>query len=907
MTVAQKRERIVHRVIESEMRDSFLDYSMSVIVQRALPDARDGLKPVHRRILFAMHGLGLRPDRPHKKCATVVGEVLGKYHPHGDSAVYDALVRMVQEFALRYPLVDGQGNFGSIDGDSAAAYRYTEARLSPVAREMLAEIEKDTVRWESNFDDRLQEPTVLPSRVPNLLVNGSSGIAVGMSTNVPPHNLREVASALRLLVRKPQCTVSELMRKLPGPDFPTGGFIVGREGIRKMYENGRGRLTMRARAATESLRGGRRQLVVSELPYAVSKLRVINQIADLARKGALPEVADLRDESDREGMRLVVELKRGADPGRILALLFKKTALQCTFGAILLALDGGKQPDEFTLKELLERFRDHRLDVIRRRCRFDLEQAEAELHIVRGLLLALDEIDEVIAVIRESADRDEASVRLQRRFGLDDVQAGAILDMRLAKLTALEGDQLRAREAELAKEIRRLRKVLDDEELQLQVVLEELDEVVAQFGDARRTEILDGVDKADLSYVKSSVADEDVVVVISRQGYAKRIPMRLYQRRVASGMSQTNMDKYPDDYTQQVVVARSQGRLLLFTRRGRAHFLRVEGVPEGARASRGKSLYGLLEADRRDPVAAIVPVEAAEGFGDDKYVAFATRRGLVKRTRLADFSNPKPGGIVAATLRPGDEVLGAAVTSGDAHLLLVTGHGRAIRFSEDQVAVVGRTAQGVKGVSLRGDDEVAGMLALVRDASVLVVTEGGVGKRTPLAEFSPQRRGGLGMRAAVVDDESGKVVSALEVLEDDQVMLVSAGGALTPFAAAEIGLRGRNARGQKLATPAMGDRIAEVTRSFGARRIADDRDKTDDGRSKPDDSGMTVGGGKSDVSGKSIGGGKSDRSSKSIVSNRRDGRGKSADTGHPGRESAAASTGAGLWELSAEPDPEEAP
>ncbi len=892
MTVAQKRERIVLRVIESEMRDSFLDYSMSVIVQRALPDVRDGLKPVHRRILFAMHGLGLRPDRPHKKCATVVGEVLGKYHPHGDSAVYDALVRMVQEFALRYPLVDGQGNFGSVDGDSAAAYRYTEARLSPVAREMLAEIEKDTVRWESNFDDRLQEPTVLPSRVPNLLVNGSSGIAVGMSTNVPPHNLREVAAALRVLVRKPRCTVAELMKELPGPDFPTGGFIVGREGIRKMYEDGRGRMTMRARVTTESLRGGRRQLVVTELPYAVSKLRVINQIADLARKGALPEVADLRDESDREGMRLVVELKRGAEPRRMMAVLFKKTALQCTFGAILLALDGGKQPDEFSLKELLERFRDHRLDVIRRRCRFDLEQAEAELHVLRGLLLALDQIDEVIATIRESADRDEASVRLQRRFGLDDVQAGAILDMRLAKLTALEGDQLRAREAELVKEIRQLRAVLDNEELQLQVLLEELDEVVERFGDARRTEILDGKDKADFSYVRSIVADEDVVVVISRQGYAKRIPMRLYRRRVASGMSQTNMDKYPDDYTQQVVVARSRGRLLLFSRRGRAHFLRVEDVPEGARASRGRSVYGLLEADRSDPMAAIVPVEE---LGDDRYVVFATRRGLVKRTRLAEFSNPRPGGVVAVTLRPGDEVLDAAVTSGDAHFLLVTSRGRGIRFPGDQVPVVGRTAQGVKGVSLRDGDEVAGMLAVVRDASVLVVTEGGAGKRTPLAEFSAQKRGGLGTRAVVLDDESGAVVSALEVLEDDQVMLVSAGGVLTPFAAAEIGLLGRNAGGQKLTTPATGDRIAEVTRSFGARRIA------------PGPSGAD-GGSRSGREGK-----EGDRGSpKGAADGKRDDERSRRSVREPelgaDRLSGAASPtdGLGLWELPDPSDPEEA-
>ena len=821
MSVAQKRERILPRVIEREMRDSFLDYSMSVIVQRALPDVRDGLKPVHRRILFAMHGLGLQPDRPHKKCATVVGEVLGKYHPHGDSAVYDALVRMVQTFALRYPLVDGQGNFGSVDGDSAAAYRYTEARLSAAATELLAEIEKDTVPWEANFDDRLKEPAVLPSRIPNLLVNGSAGIAVGMSTNVPPHNLGEVAEALRTLAEQPQCTVADLVRKLPGPDFPTGGFIVGREGIRQMYETGRGRMIVRARVATESLRGGRRQLVVSELPYAVSKSRIVAQIAGLARKGALPEVADLRDESDREGIRLVVELKRGAGAGQVIAALFRKTSLQSTFGAILLALDGGKQPGEFTLKQLLERFRDHRLEVVRRRSRFELEKAEADLHVVQGLLAALDHIDEVVAIIRGSADRAQASERLRDRFGLGDVQAGAILDMRLAKLTSLEGAQLRERKAKLTKAIRRLRTLLKDEALQLRLVLEELDEVARRYADARRTVILKDEDKSDFSYVESATADEDVVVALSRQRFAKRVSVGLYRRRARAGRPQAEIARYGDDYLETVSVARSQGWLLAFTSGGRVHCLRVENVPESGRASRGRSLYALLGAERRD---AIVAVRAVDDLTEDKYVAFATRGGVVKRTPLAGFSHPRAGGLAGMTLRPGDEVANVALTAGDAQFMLVTGAGRAIRFPEDEVSVTGRTAQGVKGIALRGGDEVVGFVPLVREASVLLVTEGGAGKRVPLPEFSVQKRGGLGMRAIVRDQGGPPLVSALEVVDDEQVMLVSAGGVLTRRAAAEIDLLGRNARGRQLVAPAPGDRIAAATRAYddGAGTPGDD-------------------------------------------------------------------------------------
>ena len=812
MSVARMRDRVLDRHIEEEMRHSFLDYSMSVIVRRALPDVRDGLKPVHRRILVAMHGLGLQPDRGYKKSATVVGEVLGKYHPHGDTAVYDALVRMVQEFSLRYPLVDGQGNFGSIDGDSAAAYRYTEARLAAIATELLAEIEKDTVEWENNYDDRLKEPTVLPSRIPNLLVNGCSGIAVGMSTNVPPHNLGEVAAALRALVANPDCDTADLMEHLPGPDFPTGGYIVGRSGIRKMYETGRGRMTMRARVVTETVRGGRKQLVVTELPYAVSKSRIIARIAGLSRKGGLPDVADLRDESDREGIRLVVELKRGTDTSRIMALLFKKTALQCTFGAIMLALDRGKQPEEFTLKELLERYRDHRLEVIRRRSRFDLEKAETDLHLTRGLLLALAHIDDVIDEIKRSADRSEASERLQDRFGLSDVQADAILRMRLARLTALEGDQLRARERSLGAAIRELRALLKDEGLQLDVMMKELNEVVERYADARRTVIMARQEKADFAYVESGIADEDVVVTFSHQGYLKRIPMHLYRRRVAAGMELAAMEQFRGDYLEAVSVARTRGWLLSFTSKGHVHFLKVENIPEGSRASRGKSIWALLGVDGRHRIVATLSID---DLGEDRYLTFATRGGLLKRTRLGEFSNPKAGGIIAMRVRPADGMLDVKSTHGDTEFLLVSRNGRAIRFPERDVPVVGRVALGVKGIGLQGGDEVIALVVAVREASILMVADSGAAKRTPISEFPLQRRGGLGALVAPMTGDRTSLVAAMEALDDDKVVLISAGGVLTGLGAGEVPVQRRNSRARAVVALAPGDRIVEVTRLHG--------------------------------------------------------------------------------------------
>ena len=814
MATAQKRERILKRPIVEEMKESFLDYSMSVIVSRALPDVRDGLKPVHRRILYAMHELNLSPDRPYKKCATVVGDVLGKYHPHGDSAVYDAMVRMVQDFSLRYPLVDGQGNFGSIDGDSAAAYRYTEARLESLATELLEDIDKETVAWVDNFDGQRQEPSVLPGRVPNLLVNGSSGIAVGMSTNIPPHNLREVAAGIRQLAVDPDCTVDDLMRHVKGPDFPTGAFIVGDEGIADMYRNGRGRIVMRARIVKEALRGGKQQLVVTEVPYGVTKSKIVDQIVALSRKGKIDEVSDVRDESDRDGIRLVIELKRGSNVQSVLKRLYRKTYLQATFGAIMLALDHG-QPKEFDLKQILEKYRDHRIEVVVRRSRYLLEKAEAERHVVEGLLVALDHIDEVVRIIRGSMNRAEASDKLQDRFGLSEIQAGAILDMRLAKLTRLEGNDLRAKLEELEARIGDLRQILDSEERQLEVVLEELAEVVQAYGDERRTEILRDAEE-HVAEVREEIADEDVVVTVSHEGFVKRMPMHLYRRRVSSGKALAGMEKYDDDYIERLFVARTQGWILAFTEEGQCHFLPVLDLPESGRSSRGQSVYSLLPAaDRQDRIVAMVPVEDLEA--EDRVLIFLSEGGQVKRTELGEFSNPRSTGLIAAGVKEGDRIIEVVLSDGTAEVMLFSRGGRAIRFAETDAPTQGRTAQGVKGIGLDDGDHVVGVLILRRDAGVLTVTEDGHGKRTPAAEFPLQKRGGLGTMFVPSSGKTSPVVAALEVTPDDSVMLVTAGGRTVSAAVAGVPVQGRRTQGKRIVKIPAGDRVVEVTRTAGGK------------------------------------------------------------------------------------------
>ena len=813
MATASKRERILPRLLEEEMRESFLDYSMSVIVQRALPDVRDGLKPVHRRILYAMYELSLHPDRPYKKSATVVGDVLGKYHPHGDSAVYDALVRMVQEFAMRMPLIDGQGNFGSIDGDPAAAYRYTEARLESLAVELLDDIRKDTVDFQPNFDNQLEEPLVLPARYPNLLVNGSSGIAVGMSTNVPPHNLAEIAAGVRQLVVDPDCSVDDLMRHIPGPDFPTGGFIVSREGIREMYHQGRGRVLMRARVVKEGLRGGREQLVVTELPYAVSKTKVIEQIAKLAKAGRAQDVSDIRDETDRDGIRLVIELKRGAKAETVLKMLYKRTSLQMTFGGHLLALDQG-QPQEFNLKELVERFRDHRVEVIQRRSRHELEKAEAERHIAEGLLAALENIDKIIKIIRASNNRQEASEKLQDSFGFSDIQAAAILDMRLSKLTALERTHLENRLAELESVISELKQVLGSEELQLKTMLDELGDVVKKYGNKRRTVIMDNEkQEVDESPIEDQLVDEDVVVTLSHEGFIKRMPMHLYRRREGSGKALAGMERYEDDYLERVFVARTQGWILAFTENGQGYFLPVLDVPESARASRGQSVYSLLEgAERKDRIVAMIPIDDLSVA--DRHLVFLSKLGLVKRTSISEFSRPRIGGVKAAGLKKDDTILDVALSDGTAEVMLLSRSGRAIRFPEDEISIVGRNAQGVKGMTLK-DDEVVGMLLIRRDATVLTVNEDGIGKRTEVSEFPLQKRGGLGTLAIPSGDEGSPIVSVLEVMEADEVMVVTAGGQVSRAAADSVPVQGRRTQGKAIVTVTSGDRVVEVTRAEG--------------------------------------------------------------------------------------------
>ncbi len=807
---AQTRERILPRLLEEEMRESFLDYSMSVIVQRALPDVRDGLKPVHRRILFSMHELGLSPDRPYKKSATVVGDVLGRYHPHGDSAVYDAMVRMVQDFSLRYPLIDGQGNFGSIDGDSAAAYRYTEAKLALIAEDILVDIEKETVDLTDNFDGQRTEPAILPSRVPNLLVNGSSGIAVGLSTNIPPHNLNEVAAALRSLLGDTEPSLSVLMRHLPGPDFPTGGFIVGRDGIKDMYEKGRGRIVMRARIVKEARRGGKEQLVITELPYAVSKSRIIQQIAALVRKGGASDIADVRDESDREGMRLLVELKRGAKSTKVIQILYKKTSLQATFGAILIALDHG-EPREFTLLELLERFRDHRIEVIQRRSRYDLEKAEVEKHIAEGLAAALSDIEEVIATIRKSSNREEAAGQLQDLLGLSEVQVNAILDMRLAKLTTLEQDQIKKRLKKLKTVIKDLRDILKSEDRKRQIMLEELDELVKKYGDDRRTVIIEEGEPEDV-VVEDTVADEDVVITVSHEGFVKRIPMHLYRRRVSSGKALAGMERFGDDYLERIFVARTQGWLLAFTEQGQVHFLPVLDVPEGGRASRGQSIYSLSQADRGD---AIVTMLAVDDLKADKFVVFTSEKGVVKRTKLSDFGNPRSGGIIASGVKEGDRVLDVRLSDGTGEIMLMTKEGRAIRFPQSDLSVVGRTAQGVRGINLKKTDSVIGLLLIRRDAWVLSVTESGFGKRTEVSDFPLQKRGGLGILATPSGDKN-TLVSALEVLEGDEVMAVTGGGRVSRIVTSKVPAQGIRTQGRCLVEVESGDRVVEVTRAYGS-------------------------------------------------------------------------------------------
>jgi DNA gyrase subunit A len=806
MTAPNSRERILPRLIEEEMQQSFINYSMSVIVSRALPDVRDGLKPVHRRILYAMNELGLVPGRPYKKSATVVGDVLGKYHPHGDASVYDALVRMVQEFSLRNPLIDGQGNFGSVDGDPAAAYRYTEARLTPVAIAMLEDIDKNTVDFQPNFDDRLQEPTVLPSKIPNLLVNGSSGIAVGMATNIPPHNLREVAKAVELLVDEPEASIADLRKAIKGPDFPTGAYIYGREGIKEAYETGRGRVVMRARAQIEEkASSGRYQIVVTEIPYQVNKENLVKSIAELAVEKKLEGISGVNDESDKEGMRIVVELKRDANPNVVLNQLYKHTAMQSTFGVIMLALDHGA-PKVMNLKQLLERFVEHRHDIIVRRTRFDLEAAEAREHILEGLKIAVDNIDDVVDIIRKSKDVPDADARLRKRFSLSEKQSDAILNMRLAKLTGLEIEKLEAELKEVRATIKELKSILASKPRRMTILKSEMADIAEKFGDDRRTEIV--ADQGEFT-VEDLIAEEDMVITISHTGYIKRISISTYRRQRRGGRGLNGADLKEDDWVEHLFIASTHDYLLVFTNNGQLYWLKVHEIPQAGRAARGKPIVNCISIKPGEQIAALVPVRE---FSPDQFILFATRQGTVKKTALSEYSNVRNTGIRAINVEEGDELIDAQICDTTSDVVLATREGMSIRFHQGDVRDMGRVATGVKGIELEKSDALIGMVVIRRDATLLVVSEHGFGKRSELSEYRVQKRGGKGIITFKVTDKTGACVALKEVQPDDELMMITRHGIIIRVPVEGIRVIGRNTQGVKVMNLGSGDAVVDVAR-----------------------------------------------------------------------------------------------
>src|SRR5216684_4056495 len=796
MTGPNARERIVPRLIEDELKESFLDYSMSVIVQRALPDVRDGLKPVHRRILYAMNELGLVPGRPYKKSATVVGDVLGKYHPHGDVALYDSLVRMVQSFSLRYPLVDGQGNFGSVDGDPPAAYRYTEARLTRIAMTMLDDIDKNTVDFVPNFDDRLREPTVLPARLPNLIVNGTSGIAVGMATNIPPHNLGEAVEAINHLVDHPDASIKDLRKFIKGPDFPTGAIIYGREGIKECYEKGRGRIAIRARATVEEREStGKQQIVVTEFPYQVSPDRVIEQIRDLVVAKKLEGVSDLRNESDKEGIRVVIELKG----------LYAHTQMQTTFGAIMLALVDGA-PKEMNLKELLEHFIEHRHTVIVRRTDFELKRAQDREHILEGLKIAVDNIDEVVKIIRKSKDTPTADASLRKRFKLSEKQSAEILNMRLARLTALEITKLEDELKEVRKFIKECKEILGSKPRRLKILKEELAELAHGFGDERRTEIV--ADQGEFS-IEDLIAEEDMVITVSHAGYIKRLPVSAYRRQRRGGRGVISAHTKDDDWLEHLFIASTHDYVMFFTQQGQCYWLKVHEIPQAARAARGKPMVSCIAIKPDERIAALVPVRE---FSDDQYLLFATKNGVVKKTVLSEFGNPRSVGIRAINIEKGDELIDVQVTDGKNDIVLATHHGMSIRFHEKDVRDMGRTATGVKGIALEKRDRVIDMVVVRRKSTLLTVTEKGMGKRSELDEYRVQRRGGRGIITLKRADKTGNIVALKEVLPDDELMMITKKGIMIRVPVEGIRVSGRNTQVVKVMNLTPGDLLVDVAR-----------------------------------------------------------------------------------------------
>jgi len=795
--------------LEDQMQKSYMDYAMSVIIGRALPDVRDGLKPVHRRVLYAMYDLGNDWNKPFKKSARIVGDVIGKYHPHGDTAAYDALVRMAQDFSLRYPLIQGQGNFGSVDGDPPAAMRYTEVRMARLASELLADLEKETVDFIPNYDGSITEPAILPARFPNLLVNGSSGIAVGMATNIPPHNLNEVIDATIAAIDDPEISIEKIIKMLPGPDFPTAGFILGRGGIREAYQNGKGTIQLRARALVErQKRTERESIIVTEIPYQVNKAKLLEKIAELVQDKRIEGISDLRDESDREGMRMVIELKRDAIAQVVLNQLFKHTQMQITFGIILLGILHG-QPVILNIKELIQQFINHRKEMVTRRTQFELRKAEANAHILEGLKIALDNLDRVIALIRASKTPKDAKEGLMAKFSLSEIQAQAILEMRLQRLTNLEREKINEEYKTLIQLIARLREILSNERLLLNVIIEELKEIKERFGDERRTEI---IEEAEDLQLEDLIVEEDMVVTISHTGYIKRNAISLYRSQRRGGRGKTGMTTKEEDFVEHLFIASTHSYLLFFTDAGKVYWLKVHEVPQGGRMSRGKAIVNLLNLSGGEKITGILPVR---NFEEGKYILMATKQGVIKKTDLMAYSNPRTGGIIALTLDPGDELISACLTDRTKEVLLSTKDGKAIRFNEDDARALGRTARGVKGITLEEGDGLVAMDIVSpqnQGASILSVTENGYGKKTAISEYPLQGRGGKGVITIKTSARNGKMLGVQQITEQDDVMLITDRGKIIRLRGSEISVIGRNTQGVKLIELEPGEKVMALAR-----------------------------------------------------------------------------------------------
>jgi len=789
--------------IEDEMKKSYIDYAMSVIIGRALPDVRDGLKPVHRRILYAMHELALTPDKPHKKSARLVGEVLGKYHPHGDASVYDAAVRMAQDFSIRYPLIDGQGNFGSIDGDSAAAMRYTELRMSKISLELLRDIEKETVDFIPNFDGTLKEPAVLPAKIPHLLVNGSTGIAVGMATNIPPHNLAEVINGVIKLIDNPEVTIKELMREIKGPDFPTSAIILGRNGIKNAYSTGRGQIKIRARTQIEKINNGKMQIVVTEIPFQVNKARLIEQIAELVKDKKIDGITDLRDESDREGLRVVIELRRDVNPQIVLNQLFKHTALEQSYGIIMLAIVDG-EPRILNLKEMLYYYLQHQKEVITRRTRYELVKAEDRAHILEGLRIALDNIDEIVNIIRSSENTETAKDNLMVNFALSEKQAQAILEMRLQRLTGLEREKIEDEYEELLQTIAYLRAVLADEKMVLNIIKEELTTIKEKYADKRRTEIVDEIKEFE---IEDLIAAEDVVITLTNHGYIKRLPITTYKSQHRGGRGVAGIVVREEDFVENIFISNTHHYILFFTDKGKVHRLKVHEIPEASRQAKGTAIVNLIQIDADEKITAVIPVAK---FDPDQYLLMATKQGIIKKTKLSEFVKLRKGGIIAVNLDKNDNLIKVKLTSGEQEVIIVTKYGKALRFREEDVREVGRVARGVKAITLEQNDEVIGMELIENNADLLVVTNKGFGKRTALTEFRTQSRGGKGVRCIRLRSKTDSVIGIRVVKEGNELMLITTEGIVIRLPVDDISIQGRDTQGVRLIKMSEGDSLVAL-------------------------------------------------------------------------------------------------